>query len=149
MGEGNCGGGGSGDGGGDNGDDENGGGDDDNDGNDNGGSDNDNDGSDNNNKNKNGGNRDDGGGGRDTATAVGIDKEDTNQLKVAMDNGCGRPEAAVESCPPAPMVSCNVLVSFFLFCILQRMWLGNNAVVRKSFPRQKSSAPFLTWPVLL
>jgi hypothetical protein len=28
---------------------------------------------------------------------VGIDKEDTNQLKVAMDNGRGCPEAAVES----------------------------------------------------
>ena len=67
---------------------------DDSDDNDNGGSDNDNDGSDN---NDNGGNRGDGGGGCDTATAVGIDKEDNNQLKVAMDNGRGGPEAAVES----------------------------------------------------
>jgi len=94
-GEGNCGGGGSGDGGGDNGDDDNGGGgdkdNDSSDDNNNGGSDNDNDGSDDNN---NGGNRGDGGGGCDTATAVGIDKEDNNQLKVAIDNGRRRPRGS-------------------------------------------------------
>ena len=81
-GEGNCGGGGIGDDGGDNGGDDNGGGD-----NDNGGSDTDNYGSGDNN---NGGNCGDGGGGCNTSTAVGIDKEDNNQLEVAMDNRRGR-----------------------------------------------------------
>ena len=95
-GEGNCGGGGSGDSCGDKGDDNNyGGGDNDNNSsndNKNGGSDNDNDGS---NDNNNGGNRGDGGGGWDTATAVDMDKEDN--LKWQWTPGADSPEAAVES----------------------------------------------------
>jgi hypothetical protein len=125
RGEGNCGGGGSGDGGGDNSDDENGGGDNDNDGiddNDDGGDDKDNDVSD---DNHNGGNGGDGGVGCNTATAVGIDRQVNNQLKAAIDTGRDGPEVAVEAMASGAMVHpCE----FFLFCILQRMWLGNNAV---------------------
>jgi hypothetical protein len=84
--EGNCG-------GGDNGNNDNGGGDNDKDGsddNDNGGSDNNND-DDRSDDNDNGGNRGNGVGGCDTATAVGIDKKDNNQLKAAMEKGRRRP----------------------------------------------------------
>ena len=90
-GKGNCGSGGSGDCGGENDKKDDGGGDNDydgSDGNDNGASDNDNDGSD---DNDNGGNRGNGVGGCNTAKVVGIDKEDNNQLEVAIDNGCGWP----------------------------------------------------------
>ena len=69
--------------GGNNGDDNDSGGDNKNDGSD----DNENGGSD---DNDNGGNRGDGGDGCGTATAMGIDKEDNNQLEVAMDNRRGR-----------------------------------------------------------
>ena len=36
----------------------------------------------------------------------------------------------------------------FCFCILQRMWLGNNALLGKVFSRQKSVYPFLICTVL-
>ena len=93
QGEGNCGGGGSGDGGGDKGDNDNdkGGGDNDDDGSDkddNGGCDNNDDSSD---GDDNGGNGGDCGGGCDTTKAAGIDT-DNNQLKAAMDNGRGWPK---------------------------------------------------------
>ena len=81
QGEGNCGGGGSGDGGGDNGDNDNDGGDNDNngiDGNDDGGNDKDDDVSD---DDHNGGNGGDGGGGCNTAMVLGIDRQVNNQLK--------------------------------------------------------------------
>jgi len=143
-GEGNCGGGGSGNNGGINGDDDNGGGNNNNDGsddNDNSGSDNDNDGSDGNN---NGGNRGDGGGDCDTATAVGIDKEDSNQLKVAMDNGRGRPRGGGRVLTASAHCFMQCPCELFLFCILQRMWLGNNAVCPEKFcfPQKELSPVF-------
>jgi hypothetical protein len=143
---GNCGRGDSGDGGGDNDNNDNGGGDNDNDGiddNDNGGNDKDDDVSD---DDHNGGNSGDGGGGCNTATAVGIDRQVNNQLKEAIDTGRGRPRGGGRGHGQWRHGSS---LWVFLFCILQRMWLGNNAVCpEKFFSRQKSKTPFLTWTVL-
>jgi hypothetical protein len=46
---------------------------------------------------------------------VGIDKEDNNHLKRQWTTGADGPEAAVESWPPAPMVSMRLLCEFFFF----------------------------------
>jgi hypothetical protein len=54
------------------------------------------------------------------------------------------PEVAVEA-----MASGAMFHPCGFFFILQRMWLGNNTVVRKKkISRQKSKTPFLTWTVL-
>jgi hypothetical protein len=54
------------------------------------------------------------------------------------------PEVAVEAMASGAMLHpCEI----FLFCIMQRMWLGNNAVCPEIFSRQKSKTPFLTWTV--
>ena len=139
-GEGNCGGGGSGDGGGDNGGDDNGGGD-----NDNSGSDNDNNGSDN---NYNGGNRGDGGGSCNTATSVGIDKEDNNQLKVAMGNGRGRPRGGGRVLTAGAHGFKHILVSFFDFAFCKECGLGTMQSVRKSYFPPKELGPVLNLDIL-
>ena len=132
-GEGNCGGGGIGDDGGDNGGNDNGGGD-----NDNGGSDTDNNGS---GDNDNGGNCGDGGGGCNTSTAVGIDKEDNNQLKVTIDNGRGRPRGGGRVLTAGAHGFKLILVNFFYFSFCKECGLGTTQSVRKSFFPAKRAWP--------
>ena len=110
--------------------------------NDNGSSNNNNNGSDDNN---NGGNRGNSRGGCDTIMAVSIDKEDNNQLKVSMDNGCGCPRGGgrvLTTDYRHPRFPCDFLVRFLLLHFTKNVGGKQQSLPRIFFPAKRAGSRF-------